>query len=188
MGRLTAAQWEQARADYEVRGISLGDVARTFGVATSSVSRKAKAEGWIQGRLQEVVDKKVAAVKEIAQIETQTQDLPLRMRHTIQSVVEERLQAEGMIAGWDVALAVKGIELARTATSAQELETLARARRHLDPHPRGAAPAMQSTAVIVNQQTQATAGAAVAITEPPTPKADDAVRAALRGDMAGDED
>lgn len=187
MGRLTAAQWEQARADYEVRGISLGDVARAYGVATSSVSRKARAEGWIQGRLQEVVEKKVAAVKEIAQIETQTQDLPLRMRHTIQSVVEERLQAEGMIAGWDVALAVKGTELARAATSAQELETLARARRHLDPHPRGAAPATQSTAVIVNQQTQATAGA-VAVTESPTPKADDAVRAALRGDMAGDED
>ena len=187
MGRLTAAQWEQARADYEVRGISLGDVARTYGVATSSVSRKARAEGWIQGRLQEVVEKKVAAVKEIAQIETQTQDLPLRMRHTIQSVVEERLQAEGMIASLDVALAVKGIELARTATSAQELETLARARRHLAPHPHGAAPATQSTAVIVNQQTQATAGA-ITITEPPAPKADDAVRAALRGDMAGDED
>lgn len=187
MGRLTAAQWEQARADYEVRGVSLGDIARQYGVATSSVSRKARAEGWIQGRLQGVVEEKVAAVKEIARIETQTQDLPLRMRHTLQSVVEERLQAEGMLASLDVALAVKGIELAHAATSAQELETLARARRHLAPHQHGAAPATQSTSVIVNQQTQATAGAA-ATSEPPTPKADDVVRAALRGDLTGDDE
>lgn len=45
MARLTDRQWEQARAEYEVRGISLGEVAKSFGVATSSVSRKAKAEG-----------------------------------------------------------------------------------------------------------------------------------------------
>lgn len=41
MGRLTQEQWEQARAEYEVRGISLGEIAKAFGVATSSVSRKA---------------------------------------------------------------------------------------------------------------------------------------------------
>lgn len=185
MGRLTAAQWEQARAEYEVRGVSLGDIARQHGVATSSVSRKARAEGWMQGRLQEVVEQKVAAVKEIARIETQTQDLPLRMRHTLQSVVEERLQAEGMLASLDVALAVKGIELARVVTSAQELETLARARRHLAPHQHGNAPATQSTSVIVNQQSQAAAASEARI-EPPEPRTDDVLRAALRGDLAGD--
>ena len=28
MGRLTQEQWEQARAEYEVRGISLGEIAK----------------------------------------------------------------------------------------------------------------------------------------------------------------
>ena len=94
MARLTADQWEQARAEYEVRGVSLGDVAKRFGVATSSVSRRARAEGWIQGKMQELAERKVAAVKELAAVETQTQDLPLRFQHTLQSVVQERLQAE----------------------------------------------------------------------------------------------
>ena len=51
MARLTPEQWERARAEYEVRGVSLGDVAKRFGVATSSVSRRARAEGWMQGKM-----------------------------------------------------------------------------------------------------------------------------------------
>ncbi|WP_165177488.1 hypothetical protein [Desulfovibrio sp. ZJ369] len=152
MARLTAEQWEQARADYEVRGISLGDVARTYGVATSSVSRRARAEGWTQGRLQDLAARKVAAVKEMAEVETQTQDLPLRFQHTLQSVVQERLQAEGLLASLDVALAAKAITLAHQATSAADIETLSRARKNLAPAQQ--APAQQTT-VTVNQQAQA---------------------------------
>ncbi|WP_165072936.1 hypothetical protein [Desulfovibrio sp. ZJ200] len=152
MARLTAEQWEQARADYEVRGISLGDVARTYGVATSSVSRRARAEGWTQGRLQDLAARKVAAVKEMAEVETQTQDLPVRFQHTLQSVVQERLQAERLLASLDVALAAKAITLAHQATSAADIETLSRARRNLAPAQQ--APAQQTT-VTVNQQAQA---------------------------------
>ena len=73
MARLKAEQWEQARAEYEVRGVSLGDIARSLKVATSSVSRRAKAEGWTQGRMQGLVGRKVAAIKELSEVETQTQ-------------------------------------------------------------------------------------------------------------------
>ena len=34
MARLTSEQWEQARAEYEVRGVSLGEVARRFGAVS----------------------------------------------------------------------------------------------------------------------------------------------------------
>lgn len=153
MARLTADQWEQARAEYEVRGVSLGDVAKSFGVATSSVSRRARAEGWTQGKMQELAARKVAAVKELAAVETQTQDLPLRYRHTLQSVVQERLQAEGLLASLDVALATKAIALANQATKADELETLSRARKNLAPTQQ--TPALQTT---VNVQQQAQAG------------------------------
>lgn len=182
MARLTAEQWEAARAEYEVRGVSLGDVARRFGVATSSVSRRANVEGWVQGKMQGLVEMKVTAVKALAEVETQTQDLPLRYRHTLQSVVQERLQAEGMLASLDVALATKAITLANQATSAADIETLSRVRKNLAPAQQ--APAQQ-TNVTVTQQTQAGAEAVSTPPAPPTP--DGAVRAVLRGVLEGDD-
>ena len=97
MARLSEDQWQAAKAEYEVRGISLGDVAKKFGVNVSSVSRRAKSDGWVQGQMQELANRKVAAVKEMAAVEMQTQELPLRTRHTLQTVVQERLQAEGKV-------------------------------------------------------------------------------------------
>ena len=91
----------------------------------------------------------------MAEVETQTQDLPLRFQHTLQSVVKERLQAEGMLASLDVALATKAIALANQATKADELETLSRARKNLAPQQ---SPASQTT---VNVQQQAQAGISV---------------------------
>ena len=184
MARLTADQWEQARAEYEVRGMSLGDVAKRFGVATSSVSRRAKAEGWIQGKMQELAERKVAAVKELAAVETQTQDLPLRFQHTLQSVVQERLQAEGMLASLDVALATRAIALANQATSAADIETLSRARKNLAPAQQ--APTQQTT-VTVNQQAQAESAAEIVSVPPAPPTPDGAVRAVLRGALDGDD-
>ncbi len=155
MARLKPEQWEQARAEYEVRGVSLGDVAKCFDVATSSVSRRARAEGWVQGKMQDLAERKVAAVKELAAVETQTQDLPLRFQHTLQSVVQERLQAEGMLASLDVALAAKAITLANQASSPDEIEALSRARKNLAPAQQ--APAQQTTVTVNQQQAQSAA-------------------------------
>lgn len=187
MARLSEDQWQAARAEYEVRGISLGDVAKKFGVNVSSVSRRAKSEGWIQGQMQELAARKVAAVKEMAAVEMQTQELPLRTRHTLQTVVQERLQAEGMLASLDIALADRAIALAMEATSPDDIETLSRARKNLAPSVHVPAP---QTNVTVTQQTEAKAGAAAdAVAAPvaaPTP--DRVVRAVLAGDLSGDDD
>lgn len=51
MARLTPEQWEQARAEYEVRGVSLGDIARRFGVSQQAASKRARKEGWKQGKV-----------------------------------------------------------------------------------------------------------------------------------------
>lgn len=45
MARLTSEQWEQARAEYEVRGVSLGEVARRFGVSQQAASKRARKDG-----------------------------------------------------------------------------------------------------------------------------------------------
>lgn len=147
MARLTDKQWEKARAEYEIRGISLGDIARQFNVNTSSVSRKAKAENWVQGKMQDIVDKKVACVKELMEIETETQELPLSFRHTIETVAKERLRADVSLAQFDVALLAKGMELIRLITSPEEFEILARGRKHLAPQQ-----PKETTTVNVNQK------------------------------------
>ena len=112
---------------YEVRGVSLGEIAKSFGVATSSVSRRARAEGWTQGKMQDLVERKVAAAKEIHAVETQMQDLPLHFRMTIEETVQERLTAEGLLARFDATLARKGALLAQAAVTPEELETTIRA-------------------------------------------------------------
>lgn len=133
MGRLTSDQWEQVKADYEVRGTSLKELAKRYGVDRAAISRKAKKEGWIQGKSHTLVERKVTAIKEIAQINSESHTLPVTFQHTIDSVVKERLQADGLMASLDVAICAKAIELARAASSPEELESLSRTRKNLAP-------------------------------------------------------
>ena len=182
MARLSAEQWEQARAEYEVRGVSLGEVAKAFGVATSSVSRRARAEGWTQGKMQDLVERKVAAAKEMQAVETQMQELPLRFQLTLQEVVQERLRTEGAALHFARAVAMKGTAMTRAAESPAELELLSRAARNVMPQvDKG-----QHTTVNVQQHAQAQAAATP---QPPAPPAaDTVVRAVLAGTLDGDEE
>ena len=168
MARLSAEQWEQARAEYEVRGVSLGEVAKAFGVATSSVSRRARAEGWTQGKMQDLVERKVAAAKEMQAVETQMQELPLR--------------TEGAALNFARAVAMKGTAMTKTAESPAELELLSRAARNVMPQvDKG-----EHTTVNVQQHAQAQAAAAPLPSAPPA--ADTIVRAVLSGTLDGDEE
>lgn len=149
MARLNDEQWEKARAEYEVRGVSLGEVAKLFGVATSSVSRRARAEGWTQGKMQDLVERKVAAAKEIHAVETQMQEMPLRFRMTFDDAVQERLNAEGLLARLDATLAHRGALMAQAAATPQELELLSRVSRNIRPQ---AERAPQTTVNVTQQQ------------------------------------
>lgn len=133
MGRLSAEKWEMARAEYEVRGISLGEIARRYAVDIAAVSRRAKKEGWIQGKSQGLVERKVAAVKEIMAVKRESQGLPLTYQHTIESVAKERLQADGALAAFDLALIRKGMALLEEVADPSDFELLARSRKHLAP-------------------------------------------------------
>jgi transposase-like protein len=148
MPRLTPEQWEKARAEYEVRGVSLNAVARQFGVNFAAVSRRAKHEGWAQGKSHNIVEKKIAAIKALTEADAESHTLPMTFQHTIETVVKERLQAEGLLASLDVALAVRGLEILRKADSPDQWETMTRGRRNLAP-PKTEP---QQTTVNVNQQ------------------------------------
>lgn len=155
MARLTPDQWEQARAEYEVRGVSLQQVADMFGVDRAAVSRRAKKNGWVQGKSHGVVEKKVSAIRALSEANTESHALPVTFQHTVETVVRERLQAEGLLAQLDVALASKAVAILQAVDKPEQWETMTRGRRNLAPERN-----QQGTTVTVNQQANALTAAA----------------------------
>ena len=133
MARLTSEQWEQARAEYEVRGVSLGEVARRFGVSQQAASKRARKEGWKQGKSCGVVEKKVSAIKALYEVEQESCDLPTTFRATIDDVVRERLEADHLFAQFDKALILKAHAVLSKVELPEEWETMTRGRRNLAP-------------------------------------------------------
>lgn len=73
MARLSAEQWMAARADFEIAGMSVTEIAQKYGCAKSAVSMKAKAQGWELNKTEQVQGKKVSAVITLAEVETETE-------------------------------------------------------------------------------------------------------------------
>lgn len=176
MARLTPEQWEQARAEYEVRGLSLGEVARRFGVSDVAVGKRARKDGWAQGKSSALVDKKVSAIKELYEVEQESSDLPEPVRTTIDDVVRERLEAEHMLVQLDKALMLKAHAILAKVDKPEEWETMTRGRRNLAPQQE------RGTTVNVSQQASAQAAAMA----PSVPAPDSALREALRGSYEAD--
>lgn len=175
MARLTSEQWEQARAEYEVRGVSLGEVARHFGVSRQAVSKQAQKDGWVQGGSCGVVDKKVNAIKGLYDAEQESCRLPATFQTTIDDVVRERLEADHLLARLDKALMLKAHAILARVELPEEWETMTRGRRNLAP------PQERGTTVNVSQQASAQAAVATSVPAP-----DSALRDALRGAYEGD--
>lgn len=73
MARLTPELWAMARADYEIRGLSMTELAKKYGCAKSAVSMRAKADGWQAGKTEQAVTEKANEIITLAQIEQQTE-------------------------------------------------------------------------------------------------------------------
>ena len=73
MARLTPELWAMARADYEIRGLSVTDLAKKYGCAKSAVSMRAKADGWQAGKTEQAVTDKVNAIMQLARVEQETE-------------------------------------------------------------------------------------------------------------------
>lgn len=96
MARLTDEQWQLARADYEVRGVSIRQLAKDYDVAPSTVSRRANKEGWIEGKTQHLVERKVKAVIELNETQQQMQHLNATEISVVDNEVARRLRYEKM--------------------------------------------------------------------------------------------
>lgn len=94
MARLTEAQWEALRADYEVRRMTFGELADKYGVNKSNISRRAKAEEWNQEQTQRLIDATVENEKEKIAIRNATQQVNATVRNAMQEVIFDRLAFE----------------------------------------------------------------------------------------------
>jgi hypothetical protein len=178
MSRLPRDQWVAARAEYEVRADrTLTAIAEQFGVDRAAVSRKAKIEGWQRGKCHGLVERKIALAKENLVVDAETHALGDTHQALVDRVVREQLEEAGAVARLGVAIARKGLEILRNVETPEELEIMARAKRHLTPPP---APSKSGDTTV---NVQANAQAAVAAHEPaplPMPEALESMHRLLR--------
>ena len=90
MARLSAEQWTMARADFEIAGMSVTEIAQKYGCAKSAVSMKAKAQGWELNKTEQAVADKSKAIMQLARIEQETeQRLSATERAVFDAVVRD---------------------------------------------------------------------------------------------------
>ena len=62
-----------ARADFEIAGLSVSEIARKYNVAKSSVSDKAKAQGWEPNKTERSVSEKSNAIIALAKVNQESE-------------------------------------------------------------------------------------------------------------------
>lgn len=93
MARLTPEQWQAARADYEIRGMSQREIAEKYGISAGAVGQKASKEQWkLSSETKQLVTEKANAVITLANINAQTkQKLSAVETKTFDSVVADEI-------------------------------------------------------------------------------------------------
>ncbi len=94
MARLTPAQREQARNDYEVHNMGIREIARKWNVSPATVSSWAKSDEWEQGKTEHLIEKKKNAIKDLYETEQQTKHCSASVQLSINNEVQKRLEAE----------------------------------------------------------------------------------------------
>lgn len=150
MGRLTPDMWGQARADYEVRGWNMSKIAKMYGCDVSAISRAVKRNGWVQGKNQDLVERKLAAVSTYASVDEECKALPPIYQLTIDECVREQMQMGGLCAALANRIAYRAINLIRECTNVDQLETLSRVHRNLTAA--GQKPDQKTTVLVNNSQ------------------------------------
>lgn len=87
---LSVSQWEKVKAMFEL-GVALNEIAKETKIDKGSVSRKAKQEGWVKGKMQPTVAKEVQARQALKEVDAEKATLNATERVAIDAVVAKRL-------------------------------------------------------------------------------------------------
>lgn len=127
MARLTESQWDLARTDYEVKGLSIREIAKIYNVNASTISRQAKKDDWQQGKTQHLVEKKTNAIIQLHETQQQMQQLDATQQQAIDVEVSLRLAREKIFVDSALKnqdLANRYLALCEEANGAVDLEDL----------------------------------------------------------------
>ena len=94
MAKLTPKQWELAKQDYEIHGLSYSELVEKYGMSKGSISKRAKDEYWQQGKNEHLIQKKVSVIKELKETEQQIEQLEPVVQKSIEHEVSIRLARE----------------------------------------------------------------------------------------------
>ena len=94
MAKLTPKQWELAKQDYEIHGLSYSELVEKYGMSKGSISKRAKDEYWQQGKNEHLIQKKVSVIKELKETEQQIEQLETVVQKSIEHEVSIRLARE----------------------------------------------------------------------------------------------
>ena len=94
MAKLTPKQWELAKQDYEIHGLSYSELVEKHGMSKGSISKRAKDENWQQGKNEHLIQKKVSVIKELQETEQQIEQLEPVVQKSIEHEVSIRLARE----------------------------------------------------------------------------------------------
>lgn len=86
----SADQWGKVKAMFEL-GLALNEIAKETKIDKGSISRKAKQEGWVKGKMQPTVIKAVQAQQALKEVEAENATLNATERVAFDIAVEKRL-------------------------------------------------------------------------------------------------
>lgn len=90
MARLTMEQWLAARADFEIAGLGITEIAKKYGLSKSAVSMRAKADGWQAGKTEQLAIDKANSIIMLAETEQQAE----RQLNKTEQIVFDRVVAD----------------------------------------------------------------------------------------------
>ena len=138
-------QWDKARALFE-RGASLSEITKQSDIKDKgSISRKAKADGWVKGKMQPLVAKEVEARQTLIDVEAEKATLNATERGVHEQVVAEKLQLEKFFRNANVLAAktvITKLQTDKTNASYAELDAASRVISRSQESALGKVPAM----------------------------------------------
>ncbi len=94
--RVDEKVWRAVRADFEAHQQSLSELARRYNINKSSISRRARKEGWNAEHAQRIIEKSVNVIKDLSEVRAQAQGLDATLKAAVAEEVDQRLHIDGI--------------------------------------------------------------------------------------------